>query len=67
MDYVSAATSLGLSNRRIIFRHVLPNAIAPVLISASFAIAGAILLEAGLSFLGFRCKGYDSHMGLGAF
>ena len=53
MDYISAATSLGLSNRRIIFRHVLPNSIAPVLISASFAIAGAILTEAGLSFLGF--------------
>ena len=56
MDYVSAATSLGLSNTRIIFRHVLPNAIAPVLISASFAIAGAILIEAGLSFLGFGVK-----------
>jgi peptide/nickel transport system permease protein len=56
MDYVSAATSLGLSNRRIIFRHVLPNAIAPVLISASFEIAGAILTEAGLSFLGFGVK-----------
>ena len=53
MDYISAATSLGLSNRRIIFRHVIPNAIAPVLISASFAIAGAILAEASLSFLGF--------------
>jgi peptide/nickel transport system permease protein len=56
MDYVSAATSLGLSNSRIIFRHVLPNAIAPVLISASFAIAGAILTEAALSFLGFGVK-----------
>jgi peptide/nickel transport system permease protein len=53
MDYVQAAVSLGLSNVRIIFRHVLPNAIAPVLISASFQIAGAILTEAGLSFLGF--------------
>ncbi|MCX7877515.1 MAG: ABC transporter permease [Ignavibacteria bacterium] len=53
MDYVQAAVSLGLSNFRIIFRHVLPNAIAPVLIAASFEIAGAILAEAGLSFLGF--------------
>jgi peptide/nickel transport system permease protein len=53
MDYVQAAVSLGLSNVRIIFRHVLPNAIAPVLIAASFEIAGAILSEAGLSFLGF--------------
>jgi len=56
MDYVSAATSLGLPNSRIIFRHILPNAIAPVLISASFEIAGAILIEAGLSFLGFGVK-----------
>jgi peptide/nickel transport system permease protein len=53
MDYVQAAVSLGLSNIRIIFRHVLPNAIAPVLIAASFEVAGAILAEAGLSFLGF--------------
>jgi peptide/nickel transport system permease protein len=53
MDYISAATSLGLKNRRIIFRHVLPNALAPVLVSAAFEIAGAILIEAGLSFLGF--------------
>ncbi len=53
MDYIQAAVSLGLSNVRIIFRHVLPNAIAPVLIAASFEIAGAILAEAGLSFLGF--------------
>jgi peptide/nickel transport system permease protein len=53
MDYIQAAVSLGLSNKRIIFRHVLPNAIAPVLISASFEVAGAILTEAGLSFLGF--------------
>jgi len=53
MDYVSAATSLGLTNKRIIFRHVLPNAIAPVLVSGAFDVAGAILIEAALSFLGF--------------
>lgn len=53
MDYISAATSLGLTNKRIIFRHVLPNAIAPVLVSGAFDVAGAILIEAGLSFLGF--------------
>ncbi len=56
MDYISAANSLGLNNRRIILRHVLPNALAPVLVSAAFAIAGAILIEAGLSFLGFGVK-----------
>jgi peptide/nickel transport system permease protein len=56
MDYVSAATSLGLSNTRIIFRHILPNALAPVLVAGAFEIAGAILTEAGLSFLGFGVK-----------
>ncbi len=52
-DFVTAARSLGASDIRIIFRHMLPNALAPVLVSATIGIAGAILLEAGLSFLGF--------------
>ena len=53
LDYVSAATALGYSTPRVIFRHVMPNAIAPVLIFAAFGIVSAILLEAALSFLGF--------------
>jgi len=52
-DFVTAARALGLSDWRIIFRHMVPNAIAPVLVSATIGIAGAILTEAGLSFLGF--------------
>jgi peptide/nickel transport system permease protein len=52
-DFVSAARALGLGNFRIIFRHMMPNAIAPVLVSATIGIASAILTEAGLSFLGF--------------
>jgi peptide/nickel transport system permease protein len=52
-DFVAAAKALGLSNFRIIFRHMMPNAIAPVLVSATIGIATAILTEAGLSFLGF--------------
>jgi peptide/nickel transport system permease protein len=52
-DFVSAARALGLSNLRVIFRHMMPNAIAPVLVSATIGIATAILTEAGLSFLGF--------------
>ena len=52
-DFVAAAKALGLSNFRIIFRHIMPNAIAPVLVSATIGIASAILTEAGLSFLGF--------------
>jgi len=52
-DFVSAAKALGVGNFRIIFRHMMPNAIAPVLVSSTIGIATAILTEAGLSFLGF--------------
>jgi len=52
-DFVTAARALGVNDMRIIFRHMIPNAIAPVLVSATIGIAGAILTEAGLSFLGF--------------
>jgi len=52
-DFVTAAKALGLRAPRIIFRHMMPNAIGPVLVSATIGIAGAILTEAGLSFLGF--------------
>ncbi len=52
-DFVTAAKALGSSHLRLIFRHMLPNALAPVLVSATIGIATAILLEAGLSFLGF--------------
>jgi peptide/nickel transport system permease protein len=52
-DFVAAARALGLGDARIIFRHMMPNAIAPVLVSATLGIASAILTEAGLSFLGF--------------
>jgi peptide/nickel transport system permease protein len=51
-DFVTAARALGIGNWRIIFRHMVPNAIAPVLVSATIGIASAILTEAGLSFLG---------------
>ena len=51
-DYSIAAKTLGATNARIIFRHILPNALAPVLVSATLGIAGAILTEAALSFLG---------------
>lgn len=51
-DFVSAAKSIGQSDFAIIFRHILPNAMAPVLVSATLGIAGAILTESALSFLG---------------
>jgi peptide/nickel transport system permease protein len=53
MEYAMAATALGLGRVRVMFRHLLPNGLAPVMVNASFGIAGAILVEGGLSFLGF--------------
>lgn len=50
--FVEAAQGLGASDIRIIFKHTLPNAIGPVVVAATFGVASAILLEAGLSFLG---------------
>jgi len=51
-DFVSAAIALGANGRRIMFRHILPNAIGPALIAASFGVASAILMESALGFLG---------------
>lgn len=51
-DFVQAARATGAGHMRIIFRQVLPNALSPVFVAATFGIAGAILVESGLSFLG---------------
>ncbi len=51
-EYVLAARAIGASDFRIIFRHMLPNSLAPVIVSAVLGIASAVLLESGLSFLG---------------
>ena len=51
-DFVVAARALGAGDARLIFRHILPNALAPVLVAAVLGVAGAILTESGLSFLG---------------
>ncbi len=51
-EFVMAAKVLGIPPRRIIFRHMLPNAMAPVLVAATLGVAGAILTESALSFLG---------------
>lgn len=51
-EFVVAVKSLGAGDLRIIFRHVLPNAMAPVLVALTLGVAGAILTESGLSFLG---------------
>jgi peptide/nickel transport system permease protein len=52
-DYINAQKALGANDIRIMFLHILPNALAPVLVAATFGIAGAILTESALSFLGF--------------
>jgi peptide/nickel transport system permease protein len=52
LDYMEAAKALGYSDFRMLFRHAIPNALSPVLISLAFGIAGAILTESLLSFLG---------------
>ncbi len=51
-DYVTAARAMGASNFRILLKHILPNSIQPLIVQASLGMAGAILAEAGLSFLG---------------
>ena len=51
-EYIDAARSMGLPDRRIIFFHVLPNSIAPVIVAAAMNMGGMILTESGLSFLG---------------
>ena len=53
LEYVTAARSLGAGKVRIMFRHILRNALAPILVPIMFGIAAAILIEASLSFLGF--------------
>lgn len=51
-DFVQAARALGASNMRILFTHIMPNAIQPLIVQASLGMAGAVLSEASLSFLG---------------
>ncbi len=55
-QFIEAAKSLGFSNSRIIYKHILPNIIGPILVVAASNFASAILLEAGLSFLGFGAQ-----------
>jgi peptide/nickel transport system permease protein len=51
-EFIQAARALGLSGRRIILRHLIPNVLAPVIVTATLGIGNTIVLEAGLSFLG---------------
>lgn len=62
-DYVLAARAAGAGPVRIILRHILPNALAPVLVSATLGVAGAILVESSLSFLGLGVQPPDASWG----
>ncbi len=64
LEYVEAARALGFSNTRIIFRHILPNILGPIMVIAAANFAAAILIEAGLSFLGIGVQPPQPSWGL---
>src|ERR671937_2518672 len=55
-EFVEAARASGASSRRIIFYHIMPNALGPIVVNVTLLVAGAILTESALSFLGFGVK-----------
>ncbi len=63
-EFVEAARVAGASDGRIIFRHILPNAIGVIIVSSTLLIASAILLETAISYLGYGIKSPDSSLGL---
>jgi ABC-type dipeptide/oligopeptide/nickel transport system permease subunit len=62
-EFVVASQALGFSSRRTIFKHVLPNAMSPVLVAAAFSVAAGILTESAVSFLGFGIREPDASWG----
>jgi len=62
-EFVDAARVSGARDRRIIFRHILPNAVGIIVVNATLLMAGAILLESALSFLGFGVQSPDTSLG----
>lgn len=62
-EFIQAAQAVGAPGGRVILRHLLPNSVAPVLVSATLGVAGAILTESGLSFLGFGVPPPDASWG----
>ncbi|OLT19881.1 ABC transporter permease [Ornithinimicrobium sp. CNJ-824] len=63
-EFVAAAEAIGTSSSRIIFKHILPNTIGTIIVSATLAIAATILLESALSFLGWGVRPPDTSLGL---
>ena len=62
-EFVDAARVSGARDRRIIFRHILPNAVGVIVVNATLLMAGAILLESALSYLGFGVQSPDTSLG----
>jgi peptide/nickel transport system permease protein len=62
-EFVVAAQASGVDNRRLIWRHLVPNVLAPVIVAATYGMASAILIEAGLSFLGLGVQPPQSSWG----
>ncbi|PZS32069.1 MAG: ABC transporter permease [Pseudonocardiales bacterium] len=63
-EFVEAARALGATNTRIMFRHLIPNTLAVVIVNATLLVAGGILAETALSFLGLGVKTPDTSLGL---
>ena len=63
-EFVAAARAVGTPTPRIIVRHILPNALGTIVVNATLLISAAILLETGLSFLGFGVKAPNTSLGL---
>ncbi len=63
-EFIEAARALGASNTRIMFRHLIPNALAVVIVNATLLVAAGILSETALSFLGFGVRAPDMSLGL---
>ncbi len=62
-EFVDAARVAGANDRRIIFRHILPNAVGVIIVNATLLMAAAILIETGLSFLGYGVQAPDTSLG----
>jgi peptide/nickel transport system permease protein len=63
-EFVEAARAVGARDSRIIFRHILPSLTGPIIVSTTLAVAGAIIVEAALSFLGLGVRRPDVSLGL---
>jgi peptide/nickel transport system permease protein len=62
-EYVEAAHALGASNRRIIFKHLIPNSLGQIIVWATLGAATAVIIEAALSYLGYGVQGTDTSLG----